>query len=360
MRIIFELGKIILKLLFVIAGAVAAIVFNKECADGIGKGLVFCASVLIPSLYIFMSITAYMIKSGVSDIISKPFYPLSRVMGIPKEAVSAVVLSMIGGYPIGAGCVELLFEQGKISESEAVKTAYIAVAAGPGFIINYVGRSLLDSPEAGNILLASQIIAVIITGLIVGKTVVCSPPPSRSKSIKSSENALVGSVMSAAGSAFGMCAMVVVFSALIEVISSVSDKNTAESFSAVLEVTTGCNNLAGKYPLYVTAFIIGFGGLSVHFQIFSALKDIGLNKALFILFRIVEGIISAVSTYILLMICPIKTAVFSSAEIPLSAAGSATIAGSGALILASVCFIGSINTRLRRIGYVRNSGMDRL
>ena len=349
--------KTIIPLLLTLVGIPAAIRCSAECARGIGNGLAFCTDVLVPSLFIFMVLTAYLIKSGAAEMIAKPFGWLGRLMRLPREASAAVLLSMIGGYPIGAGCVALLYEEGRVSGSEAQKTALVAVAAGPGFVVSFVGKGLLGSVQAGNILLTAQIAAVLFTGLIVGRTVPCSPPPIRKRAQTDSAGAFVAAVRSAADATFSMCAMVVLFSAVIEVIASIADSGAADVLSAFLEITTGCSRLSGRMPLYLTAFFIGFGGISVHCQIFASLSDVPLNKPLFLLFRLIEGIIAMAAAYIFLMITPMELSVFSSSEIPATAERSATLAGSGALILAALCFIGSISSRMRRLNYVRNSRM---
>lgn len=357
MKRFFRIRKVLLPLLLSGAGIPAAIRYSAECARGIANGIAFCTDVLVPSLFVFMVLTAYLIKSGAAAVLAKPFGWLARMMRLPREAATAVVLSMIGGYPIGAGCVALLHDEGRISDSEAQKAALIAVAAGPGFLVNFVGKSLLHSAEAGNLLLAAQIAAVLLTGVIVGRTVNCSPPPCRKRLTKSGAGAFVASVKSAADATFAMCAMVVLFAAIIEVIETVADRSAADFLSAFLEITTGCSRLSGRIPLYLTAFFIGFGGISVHCQIFAGLGGIPLNKALFLLFRIVEGMIAMAAAYIFLMITPMELSVFSSSDAPATAQRSATLAGSGALILAALCFIGSISSKMRRLNYVRNSRM---
>ena len=349
MNILFRKGKIILPLAVTVTGIYTAIRHSEACARGIGKGLSFCTSVLIPSLFLFMVLAAYLIKSGAASLIAKPFGWVARLMGLPHDAATALMMALIGGYPIGAGCTALLHEEGQLSDSEAAKTACIAVAAGPGFVINFVGRSLLRSRQAADLLLLSQIAALLITGMILGRVIRCSPPPRRRRLPADGAGALVGAVRSAADATLSMCATVVLFAAIVEAVAEVADSGTADILSAFLEVTTGCSRLSTRVPLYLTAFFIGFGGVSVHCQILASLKDIPINKPLFFLARIIQGIIAMGAAYIFLMIVPMKTAVFSSSAAPLSADRSATYAGSGALILAALCFIGSVSSRIRRL-----------
>ena len=342
-------SKSLLPLLLSLVGIPAVIRYNSECAKGIEKGIAFCTGVLIPSLFLFMVLTAYLIKSGAALLLAKPFGRLSRIMGLPREASTAILMAMIGGYPIGACCTALLYEEGQLSASEAAKTACIAVAAGPGFLLSYIGRTLLMSRQAGELLLAAQITAVLITGIIVGRFIRCSPPAARRRPHPDSAGALIGAVRSAADATFSMCATVVLFAAIIEMTEAAANPKVSDVASIFLEITTGCSRLCNRIPLYLTAFFIGFGGFSVHCQIFSCLKDIPLNKTLFLFTRVVQGIIAMAATYIFLMITPMETAVFSSSDAPLSAAQSATYAGSGALILLALCFIGSVSSKIRRM-----------
>ena len=126
------------------------------------------------------------------------------------------------------------------------------------------------------------------------------------------------------------------------------DPLAADILAPLTEITTGCRRICGRVPLYVTAFCTGFGGIAVHFQIFAQVKDLPVNKTLFFLIRVMQGIFTMGAAYIFLMISPMEQAVFSTTVQPLSASGSATLAGSGALILLSLCFIGSVNELTRQ------------
>ena len=141
-----------------------------------------------------------------------------------------------------------------------------------------------------------------------------------------------------------MCAMVVVCAAMIEVVAAVSPSAMITDIaSAFIEITTGCHRMCGSYPLYLIAFFIGFGGISVHLQIYAGLGELTVKKTLFFLFRIIQGIITAISAYILLMIFPVEQSVFNSVNTPLTLSKSATLAGSAALVFSSLCFLGSVH-----------------
>ena len=327
-------------------GIYAALRYPQECTRGIANGVAFCTEILVPSLFLFMALTAYLIKSGVASMLSRPLSQIAKkLFRLPGESMVSVMLALLGGYPIGAGCAAMLYEEGRLSESEAVKTSYIAVAAGPGFLINYIGTSLLGVKAVGELLSAAQAAAVILTGIIAGYTVKSSPPPHRqTKSSVHSGNTLVESIRSAGYAAFSMCSTVLIFSAVTEVLRAVFSEDITAILAGFSEITTGCNLLTEHgASLPLIAFFLGFGGLAVHCQIFSVLKDLPVKHWIFFLFRIIEGIITAAITYTFLMMFPMETAVFNSTDVPLTAARSATIAGSGALILCSLFFVGSVS-----------------
>ena len=336
-------------LILSVGGIFLALRYSRECYNGIESGIGFCLNVLIPSLFFFMIVAAFIVGSGIADTLCRPLGGLSHILfRLPPESLAVILLSMIGGYPVGAACAEILYRDGRLSPSQAAKTVYIAVAAGPGFLINYIGVSLLDLPQAGYVLLAAQVIALVLTGVIIGHTVKSEPIPHAVAKVQPKGNLLVNAVQSASRSAFHMCAMVVVFSALIEVTDAVvSDPVVCDIASAIIEITNGCNRFAGNYPLWLTAFFVGFGGLSVHFQIYATIGDIPVRKGLFFQFRIIEGIIAMAATYIYLMVTPMTTAVFSSANGIPTAAQSATMAGSAALVIAALFFIGSLDRKAK-------------
>lgn len=344
---LFCKGKITLRAAVAVTGIWLALRYSPECYRGIEKGVDFCLGVLVPSLFFFMAASAYLVQSGVVTVICKPFGKLSRILfGLPPEGSAAILLSMVGGYPVGAACAGMMNREGRLSPTEAAKTAYVAVAAGPGFLVSYVGAALLNNPQAGWLLLAAQATAVLLTGVIAGRTVKCEPLLYVSGKRRVRGDLTVAAVRDASKAAFGMCAMVVIFSALIEICDTVVDEPTVCGYlSALLEITNGCSRISTGVPLYITAFFVGFGGLSVHFQIFSVLGEVPLNKGIFFLFRIIEGIIAMAAAYIYLMVTPMTTEVFNSTPAVPTAARSATLAGSAALVISGVLFIASISKR---------------
>lgn len=344
---LFYKRKLIVQTIVAFGGIFLALRFRDECYRGMEKGIELCLGTLIPSLFFFMVAAAYITQSGFAETVCRPLEKVSeRLFGLPSVSLSVILLAMIGGYPVGASCAAILYKENRLSPSQAAKTTYIAVAAGPGFLVSYIGGALLHSTAAGYILLGSQAIAVIMVGIIVGHTVKSEPLPHFSPRHRDGGSLLVGAVQSASNAAFGMCAMVVIFCALSEICDTfITDQTLRDIAAAITEITNGCSRISDKVPLYVTAFFVGFGGLSVHFQIYAAVADLPLKKGLFFLFRIIEGIIMMAATYIYLMVAPKTITVFNSVSSVPTVSRSATIAGSAALVISSLLFIGSVTKR---------------
>ncbi len=342
-----------IKRLLQLVGACGAIIiclrYGNECARGIFNGILFCIEILVPSLFLLMCLSAYLVKSGIALRLSKPLGGIARaIFRLPYASMAALLPALIGGYPVGARCTALLYERGLLTKKQAEKTAMTAVCAGPGFLVNFVGRALMRSAEMGILLLTAELVGVAITGFIIGRTIPCEEDTPRAGVEKQPSNLLVDAVYDASRATFCLCGAVVLCAALIEVITTVSpDKSVTDLLSAAVEITSGCSVLCEKLPPSFIAFFIGFGGLSVHLQIFAAAGTIPLRKGLFFLFRAIQGMITAVLTYTLLLLFSPQVGVFNSADVELTAAKTATLAGSAALVLCSLYFSASVN-KLRK------------
>ncbi len=335
-------GNSQIKLLLITALAIAAIIFSKEVSSGIYKGIYFCVEILIPSLFPFMVISTLSAKSNLR-FKGKIFNKTANILfGLSGETLFSVILGIFGGYPVGARSIGALYKQGKISLNEAEKASYIALGAGPGFLITFVGIKLLNNIEIGIILLISQICSVFLLG-ILNKFIFRKKDNNSFKednyAVKHSGNIFIESVTDAVYSAMEMCAIVCVFSAFLSVIEKYIHSDYVSVFT---EVTTACNKLSPGANLPAIAFAVGFGGLCVHFQVFQALGNIKINKLLYFLYRIMQGVITSVITTVLIKIFDITIPVFSSVKGGFSLGLSTSVTGSCLLVLTGICFIFSI------------------
>lgn len=326
-------------------------VFAQECKAGAVSGIFLCAGVLVPSLFPFCIISSFMGESSLAECLSPLFNPVGKIL-LNRRGICVIplVMSLAGGYPIGARTIAALYKKGLMTKSEASDISLIAVGAGPGFLITFVGISLLGSKESGIILLSSQIISMVVLCLILRFTRKPDTTPDSEISpvtTLSASEALVNAVSDSVRAMGAMCGFVILFSVLCSVLTEgLNIKGIfADILLSLLEVTTGVTTLSGKQSLIYISMLTGFGGLCVHLQIFRELKGIPFSKKRFYLYRIYQSISSLFATKILLLIFPVKEAVFSSIDYKPQVNLYSTIIAFGALAVTSVFFILSLHKK---------------
>lgn len=325
------------------------------------KGLLYCGQVLIPSLFPFMVIAEFLNEYGILDAISFIFSPFCRkVLKLPAVAGGAVILSMIGGFPVGGICTSALYAKGKIDQDQARRMLRFAVGAGPAFVIFAVGQNMLFSVKSGIILYISQVLSQL-TIAVVGGIISRDRIPTKNtfkKKKHSFSDSLIKSCFKSSDSILKLCAMVVMFSALMGILTDIkfnalfeyilSHLNVPYSIShcllfALTEVTAGCREaVLNRAPLEFIAFIIGFGGISVHFQIFAILDKLKYSKIDFFIHRVICGLLCSIYTFIIMLFTSETTEVISIVRPDEFAISSSTVIGSMALLICCVVFLFSM------------------
>ena len=136
----------VFKSLSALAVCISILIFSESCSKGALNGINLCLNVLVPSLFPFMAASSFIVKSGLAQKIGKPLSRITKALfGLSGSFAPVILLSMLGGYPVGAKGISELAKSGAVSQREAEKAALFAVCAGPGFIINFVGTSLYNN-----------------------------------------------------------------------------------------------------------------------------------------------------------------------------------------------------------------------
>ena len=296
-------------------------VFSQGSRESAANGIKLCLNVLVPSLFPFMALTNLFAQMGLCQKLGKPLNKLTQ---------------------------KLL----ALSGAEAEQAALFAVCAGPGFVISFAGAGLFGSVNIGLIIFAAQAISVLLTAPLA-RLLRRKEEYSSGKELSSSSSpfsqALVGSVYSAAKSMLTICAFVLLFSAFSGILLQMLPGSAfLTAAAAMLEVSSGVVMLSRGSPVEAAAFLIGFGGICVHFQIFAALGEVRVSKALFFIFRIIQGLLTAALTHIGLRLLPQKEAVFSTLHIDRAAVFGGSVLSSAALIGVTICFLASVKQAIKK------------
>ncbi|MDR3178731.1 MAG: hypothetical protein LBT82_01570 [Oscillospiraceae bacterium] len=365
--------KKIFKILFIII-ATAFVFFgllfwNVETANGIKTGLAFCCEILIPSIFPFMMLSIFMVKSGLSYEISKIIDPFVKALfALPGSTGITILIGLLGGYPTGARSIRSLVEKKEISHEQAQRMLYFTVGAGPAFTITVVGCGLLKSYQIGLILFASQIIASLLIGITLGinnkKTLKNINSTNNQPLAKTNVcNAFIESCSDATDGMITMCSLVVLFCAVSAIIKSTQIENLIIIFLTsfglsnnisksilpiLLEIVSGlkeCVNL--QIPLELISFALGWAGLCVHFQIWESMRNIKFSKLKFIFSRLIHGILSAVICYLILLSLPVTITAFNTDNSrPTTFNAYSFTSGSLALILLCACFLSTLTPKI--------------
>lgn len=302
-----------------IAGVIICLVFMFKMpyavTDGVTEGLQICFYVILPSLFPFMVLSTYIIKSNVFYFTYKFLAPVSRVLfRQPACAVPVILMSMIGGFPVGIKMVNNLLNDGAITEKQAQRLCLFCMNGGPAFVITAVGVNMLGSTRAGVIMFASLCISSLMLGIFTRFLGDKSELKER-REMQSTLSSLSSAVSDALQSVLGICAWVVIFSAITSCLKNcIENESIYTAFSSFLEVTKGCVQLAGKMPIPVITAMIGFGGICVHCQVMANLKNCGLKYSHFFVCRVLNGAVASFISYLLLLVFPVDVDVFESVQ----------------------------------------------
>lgn len=343
----------------------------EASSKSIKTGINYCINILVPSLFPFMFMAVFTVQS---KIFSNPGKIISKITNflfyLPGCTAPVILLSLIGGYPVGARGVKTLFDQKKINSEQLNRMMCFCVGSGPGFTISLVGTLILHSKFMGLVLLVSQIFGAFAIGIFCGVRARKKNFPIYTENTKNGSpnintaQTIIDSTSSVCASIIEMCTLIIIFTFFISIIEnayshmplfqySTHFKNyeqeiltTAISF---LEITTGCIKSANlKYSFLIIAAALGHGGVCTHMQISAILKNCKFNFKKFCFFRFINSIISLVFAYIASEYFEFSSEVFSNLSKPLTASHSSTIHGSIALIMLSIYFIITVNFKFYR------------
>ncbi len=321
----------------IFASAAALLIFPAQSAAGAKNGVGYSLNILIPSLYPFMVLSVFIVKSGLSEKLGKVLRkPVGAVFRLPGGAAATLLMSVIGGYPAGARSAAALYDSGMVSRKQAERMLCFCVSAGPPFVVTAVGAGFLKSPQAGGILLTSQVAAFLIMGVLCGVAAPREKPekqgPGRRKSVGTAR-AFISSAADAAYSTLMMCCFVILFAVLMNLLRLfVKDPVLSATLSALLEITGGCADLARiGAPLWVFAFALGWGGLCVHFQVMACTENIGARPGRFEMCRLLQGGIAAAVCRGLCFLFPESAEVFQNVSSPVAASLSGSAPAAAAL-----------------------------
>lgn len=297
----------------------ALIAASQGAVSGAKTALQTCASVIIPCLFPFFTVSLLINRLGLPVWLgTKLQKPMSLLFGVSGTGAGIFILGILGGYPVGATVIADLLQRGELQREEAKKLLTFCNNSGPAFLIGAAGIGVFRSSAAGLLLYVVHILAAVITGLFLSGT--HCPEAQPDKVFINSANlssALPEAITKAAWQIVQICGYVVffgtitgvleeagIFSAIygnLAVYTPLTLQHTRGLCMGLLELGCGIGALTGvpmtPQSLALCSLLTGFGGLSVCFQTGGVLQDTGIPLRYHLLGRLCCGGIGAFIMY---------------------------------------------------------------
>lgn len=353
LRRYFSSFKYILIELICLFFCVMLITNFEICKKSIIHSLSLCSQTLIPSLFPFMFLSSFITQSGVLESTSPFLNKISyRIIGMPYCVTVVFILSIIGGFPVGAKMTKSLYERGAITQNQANRLLLFCVNPSPAFAVNAVGVSLFGSEQIGITIYISVIVSNMILALFskcLDDKKKCDMSVKRKPSVST---AFVNAGTDASASMIAICAYVLLFSCFIPLLCSLTENQSIHNFIyGFTEVTIGCEALSKLNNIPLIAGIIAWGGIAVHFQIMDCIERTNTDLRLFFASRLVSASISVIICDVLLKQFPVQvSAISQNANIRLVTNENSLPVSIAMLITCFLFLIGdyTINSRIKR------------
>lgn len=267
-----------------------------------------CLTVMIPSLYAMMILSQLMIRTGVWRVLARPLRRICLpLFGMPDGCFALFMWSQFAGYPVGAGMLRKLYQDGAISRSNAERLLCVCYGGGPAFLLALIGAHP-NRMELVMLICLSQ----LFSNLIVGQLLFRRHPVRLSSAEFSGTHPLnaqqlVESTTQAGQSLLKLCGVILCFAAFCAVLEALGlfhllsrlmqrmgiSLPLAAIIQSLLEVTNAAM-LSMPFAVQIPMFagLLSFGGVCVILQVRATAGEI-FQTRLFVGCRVLAGILSA-------------------------------------------------------------------
>lgn len=338
---ILKIKRNMLVLIFLGFGA-SLLLFSSNNLPAIKKGLSLWANSVVPSLFPFFVATELLMNTNFVNILgrflNKIMKPLFNIRG---EGSFAFIMGLISGYPVGAKIACDFRENNICSKEECERLLSFTNNSGPLFILGTVGISMFGNSSIGILLLITHILSCITVGIVFrfwkfnsSSSDYLNNKNSNYKKYKNVSLSNLGEVLgksisNSISTVLMIGGFVVIFSSIISILKSSGILNTFillfnpifnflhidNSFiygilTGILEITNGISSISNvnikeiSTNIILTAFLLGFGGISILLQVLSITSKTDLSIKPYIYGKLLQGFLAAFYTYLIIYIFP--------------------------------------------------------
>lgn len=305
MKILKKVSSFLMCVLF-LSFSVLLILKPEVCKNSVANSIILCGQILIPSLFPFSFCILFLMNSEIFEKLEFLSPITFKIFGLSFYPFVILVFSMLGGYPIGAKLLNEAVKSEILTQEQAEKMLCFCVNAGPAFIVSAVGSGILKNSEMGYVLLISHILSSLLICRFFGNINITSP---KNDTYLSLADNFVFSASSSANAMTGICSYVILFSVINGYIEHFSEK--IHFLKPIIYITEVTKAVAKTHNIYQISFLLAFSGICIWCQILSVSKAIKINIFKFALFRIIHGLLSVLTTFLILEVYPLEITTFS-------------------------------------------------
>lgn len=282
-------------LLFPVFFGAALLFFPDVSAAAAREGVTLCLQTVLPSLFPFFVLSSLLVQSDVPRQLSRAMagvmYPL---FGVSGAGASALILGLLGGYPVGARTVAELYGRGEIGREEAEQLLAFCNNSGPGFFLGVCGTAVFGSARAGMYLYLIHVGAALVTGVLLRRDL--GLPRRKAVSRQRAPFDLAAAVQGSFAAVGSVSAFVIFFMVLLRLLSLVPALAALPplpraALFGFVEMTNGVNALpATRTGFVLCAAIMNWGGLSVQTQTCAMLAGSALSARRCVIGKAVQAL----------------------------------------------------------------------
>ena len=260
---------------------------------------------LVPSIlpiYLFIDISLNYNYFKYIDIILYPL--LNKLFNIKKNISYIFILSILSGFPSNSKYLKNALDNNLINIKEANRLLTFTHFSNPLFIIESIGINFLNNKKIGIIILISHYLGNILLGIINRNSYI----DISNNSINRQKNTFINTLSNSITNTFSILILLYGIITFFMVITSLLNVNININpiinglICGLLEITNGISLVSNLsipiiYKGIIITFLLSFGGLCIHMQVFSILKEYSLKYSSYLKYRIIHGIVSSCIFY---------------------------------------------------------------
>ncbi|NMA54793.1 MAG: sporulation integral membrane protein YlbJ [Firmicutes bacterium] len=349
---------------------IAMIRFPEKAFEAAGHGLKVWFEIVFPALLPFFIGAEILMGLGVVHFMGVLLEPFMRpLFNVPGAGSFVLAMGLASGYPIGAVLTARLRKQNLCTQTEAERLVSFTNTADPLFMIGAVGVGMFGLVEVGNIITITHYLAALITGLVLRFYAPYSPTSpqlgvehtnmlvrafralykARQEDGRPFGGLLGDAIREAINTMLAIGGFIILFSVITQMAAVMGvtsylgrlggtilatcglNENLAPSLiSGFFEITIGSDYVASAVDaagnllplgerIVVAAAIIGWSGLSVHFQVAAMVNETDIRMLPYVVARVLHALLSGLVAY---LIIPSLINVAGPLVVPAFAAGS--------------------------------------